>query len=89
MFDKLEDLIVRLEEILRDLSEPEVANDSKRFQKLMKEQAEITPIVETYKAYKQAKQDEEDSLLLLDEESDCLDQRESPLFLQHPSHLNL
>lgn len=70
MFDKLEDLIVRLEEILRDLSEPEVANDSKRFQKLMKEQAEITPIVETYKAYKQAKQDEEDSLLLLDEESD-------------------
>ncbi|MBQ1871234.1 MAG: peptide chain release factor 1 [Lachnospiraceae bacterium] len=70
MFDKLEDLIVRLEEILRDLSEPEVANDSKRFQKLMKEQAEITPIVETYKAYKQAKQDEEDSLTLLDEESD-------------------
>ncbi|MCR5374305.1 MAG: peptide chain release factor 1, partial [Lachnospiraceae bacterium] len=58
------------EEILRDLSEPEVANDSKRFQKLMKEQAEITPIVETYKAYKKAKQDEEDSLLLLDEESD-------------------
>nr|MCR5345957.1 PCRF domain-containing protein [Lachnospiraceae bacterium] len=70
MFDKLEDLIVRLEEILRDLSEPEVANDSKRFQKLMKEQAEITPIVETYKAYKQAKQDEEDSLTMLDEESD-------------------
>ena len=70
MFDKLEDLIVRLEEILRDLSEPEVANDSRRFQKLMKEQAEITPIVETYKAYKQAKQDEEDSLALLDEESD-------------------
>ncbi len=70
MFDKLEDLIVRLEEILRDLSEPEVANDSRRFQKLMKEQAEITPIVETYKAYKKAKQDEEDSLLLLEEESD-------------------
>ncbi|MBQ9579578.1 MAG: peptide chain release factor 1, partial [Lachnospiraceae bacterium] len=70
MFDKLEDLIVRLEEILRDLSEPEVANDSKRFQKLMKEQAEITPIVEAYKAYKQAKQDEEDSLTMLDEESD-------------------
>lgn len=70
MFDKLEDLIVRLEEILRDLSEPEVANDSRRFQKLMKEQAEITPIVETYKAYKKAKQDEEDSLILLDEESD-------------------
>lgn len=70
MFDKLEDLIVRLEEILRDLSEPDVAGDSKRFQKLMKEQAEITPIVETYKEYKKAVQDEEDSLLLLDEESD-------------------
>lgn len=70
MFDKLEDLIVRLEEILRDLSDPEVANDSRKFQKLMKEQAEITPIVEAYKAYKQAKQDEEDALIMLSDESD-------------------
>ena len=36
----------------------------------MKEQADLTPLVETYKAYKQAKQTIEDSLLLLEEEND-------------------
>jgi peptide chain release factor 1 len=36
----------------------------------MKEQSDLTPIVEKYKEYKQAKQDEEDSLMILDEESD-------------------
>ena len=34
MFDKLEDLLVRLEEILSELNEPGVANDPARFQKL-------------------------------------------------------
>jgi len=70
MFDKLDHLLIRLEEILRDLSEPGVANDTKRFQSLMKEQAELTPIADAYKAYKQAKQDEEDALAMLNDESD-------------------
>lgn len=70
MFDRLEDILVRLEEILRDLSEPGVANDQRRFTQLMKEQAELTPIAEAYRAYKQAKQDQEDSLMMLEEESD-------------------
>ncbi len=70
MFDRLEDILVRLEEILRDLSEPGVANDQKRFTGLMKEQAELTPIADAYKAYKQAKQDAEDSVAMLEEESD-------------------
>lgn len=70
MFDKLEDILVRLEEILRDLSEPGVANDQKRFTQLMKEQAELTPIAEAYRAYKQAQQDEQDSLAMLEEEND-------------------
>ena len=70
MFDRLEDTLVRFEELLSMLSEPDVANDPKRFQKLMKEQADLAPIVDAYKQYKQAKQDVEDSLALLDEESD-------------------
>ena len=49
MIDKLEDLLVRLEEILSELQEPDVANDPNRFRKLMKEQNELTPIVEAYK----------------------------------------
>ena len=70
MFDKLEDLLIRLEEILSELQEPDVANDQNRFRKLMKEQNELTPIVEAYKEYKACKQAIEDSLQMLDEETD-------------------
>ena len=70
MFDKLEDLLIRLEEILSELQEPDVANDPNRFRKLMKEQNELTPIVEAYKEYKACKQAIEDSLEMLNEETD-------------------
>ena len=70
MFDKLEDLLIRLEEILSELQEPDVASDPNRFRKLMKEQSELTPIVEAYKEYKACKQNIEESLELLNEESD-------------------
>ena len=70
MCDKLEDLLVRLEEILSELNEPGVANDPARFQKLMKEQSELQPIVDAYKEYKACQQTVEESLMMLDEESD-------------------
>ncbi len=70
MFDKLEDLIGRYEELMGLLNEPDVANDQKRFRALMKEQSDLAPIVETYKQYKESKQTIEDSLAMLDEESD-------------------
>ena len=70
MFDKLEDLLIRLDEILSELQEPDVANDQERFRKLMKEQNELTPIVEAYKEYKASKQAIQDSLDMREEESD-------------------
>ncbi len=70
MFDKLEDILLRFEEIMNQLSEPDVANDTNRFRKLMKEQSDLTPIVDAYKEYKQARQNMEDSLAMLEEESD-------------------
>lgn len=70
MFDKLEDLLIRYEELMSELSEPDVANNPERFRKLMKEQSDILPIVEAYKEYKQCKQNIEDSLAMLEEESD-------------------
>ena len=70
MFDKLEDLRIRLDEILNELQEPDVANDQNRFRKLMKEQNDLTPIVEAYNEYKECKQAIEDSLEMLEEESD-------------------
>ena len=70
MFDKLEDLLIRYEEIMSTLQEPDVANDQNRFRKLMKEENDLQPIVKAYKEYKQAKQDIEDSLAMLEDESD-------------------
>lgn len=70
MFDKLEDLLIRFEEILSELQEPDVANDQNRFRKLMKEQNDLTPIVEAYREYKTYKQAIADSLEMLEIESD-------------------
>ncbi len=70
MFDKLDDLVHHYEELMNMLSEPDVANDANRFKKLMKEQSDLAPIVEAYKEYKECKQNIEDSLAMLEEESD-------------------
>ena len=70
MFDRLEDLVLRYEEVMNLLSEPDVANDNARFRALMKEQAELAPIVEAYKQYSAHKQNIQDSLELLEVESD-------------------
>ena len=70
MFDKLEDLLHRFEEILNELNEPTVTEDQKRFRALMKEQSELTPLVEAYKEYKKCNETVEDSLSLLESESD-------------------
>ena len=70
MFDRLEDLVARLDELQLSLSDPSVISDQDKFRRLMKEQADLSPIVEKYLEYKNAKQTIEDSLMILDEESD-------------------
>ena len=70
MFDKLEDTLLRYEEVLNELSEPDVLNDQKKYQRLMREQSELEPIVAKYKEYKEKKEGIEDSLSMLEEETD-------------------
>lgn len=70
MFDKLDDLLIRFEELMQELNNPYVIEDQNRFRKLMKEQSDLAPIVETYKVYKEAKQTVEDSVIMLEEEND-------------------
>ena len=70
MFERLEDILIRYEEVMGELQEPDVASNPERFRKLMKEQSDLTPLVEAYKEYKTNKQNIEDSLMMLDEESD-------------------
>ena len=70
MFDKLEDLLLRFEDVLNELQEPSVVNDQVRFRKLMKEQNDLQPIVDAYREYKKCKETVEESLMMLDEEND-------------------
>ena len=70
MFDRLEDLLRRYEEIMNELNEPSVTANQDRFRSLMKEQSDLTPRVEAYKEYKKVKQDAEDSMIMLESESD-------------------
>ena len=70
MFDRLDDLLIRYEEVMGELQEPGAADDQARFRKLMKEQSDLAPIVEAYNEYKSCKQNVDDSLAMLEEESD-------------------
>lgn len=70
MFDRLEDLVRRLEEINIELTDPDTINDQEKYRQLMKEQNELTPIVEKYLEYRKAKEGMEDSLAILEEEND-------------------
>ena len=70
MFDQLEDVCKRYEELQMELASPDVTSDTNRFRKLMKEQSDAQPLVEAYLAYKNAKQTVADSLEMLESESD-------------------
>ena len=70
MFDKLEAIEERYNDVLKELSGADVASDQNKFKKLMKEQSDLLPIVESYRQYKNAKKTIEDSLEILDTESD-------------------
>ena len=70
MFDKLEDLLARFDEIMNELNEPGVAENQNRFRMLMKEQSDLTPIVEAYREYKKCNETVEDSIAMLETEND-------------------
>ncbi len=70
MFDKLQSIEERYNEVLELLGSPDITSDQNQFKKLMKEQSDLAPIVEAYKRYRNAKQTIDDSLEILDTESD-------------------
>lgn len=70
MFDKLDDLVRRYEEIMKELASPGVTDDQKRFRSLMKEQSDLTPLVEAFQEYKKCNQDVDDFIVMIGEESD-------------------
>ena len=67
MFDKLETVVNRYEQIGIELTRPDVASNNEQFRKLMKEHSELTPIVEKYREYTAAKASEAEALEILGE----------------------
>lgn len=52
MTEKLEEYLVRYEELNHQLSDPEIIADRDRWQKLVREHARVEEIVQVYEAYK-------------------------------------
>lgn len=67
MFNKLETVVNRYEQIGIELTRPDVASDNELFRKLMKEHSELTPIVEKYREYTAACTAEKEALEILAE----------------------
>lgn len=61
MFDKLEIVEKRYEELTKMISDPEVISNQAEWQKLMKEHASIEEVVLKYREYKKVKQDMEEA----------------------------
>lgn len=70
MDERLETMVERYNEINELMMRADIVSNQKEMAKLGREQNELTPIVETYGEYKQAKADLEDAQLLLAEEDD-------------------
>ena len=67
MYDKLEAVLNRYEQIGEELTHPEIVSNNELFRKLMKEHSELTPIVEKYREYAAAKESERQALEILGE----------------------
>lgn len=71
MFDQLQALEDRYEELGELLSDPDVISDTKRFMELSKEEASIRETVDAYRRYKQVVSGIEESEMIIKEESDA------------------
>ena len=70
MFEKLDELLTKNEEMTMQLQDPSIIGDGARFQKIMKEQGAIMPLVNAYTEYKKCNADLEDALEMLSSEND-------------------
>jgi peptide chain release factor 1 len=71
MYDRLEQIEIRYDDLTKALASPEVMNDSARYQKTAKAHSEIAPVVEKYREYKDLKRGIAESKAMVAEESDA------------------
>src|SRR5579885_1574961 len=70
MFERLDQIESRYEELTQALASPEIMNDSSKYQKTAKAHSEITPIVEKYREYKDLTRGIAESTAVLADEKD-------------------
>src|ERR1700726_2412113 len=70
MFERLDQIEVRYEELTQALLSPEITNDSAEYQKTARAHAEVAPIVEKYREYKDLKRGIAESRAVLVDEKD-------------------
>jgi peptide chain release factor 1 len=70
MFERLQQIEARYEELNRALSSPEIVTDSAKYQKTAKAHSEIAPIVEKYRQYKDLTRGIAESKAVIAEEKD-------------------
>src|SRR5437870_1546618 len=71
MFDRLQQIESRYEELTQALASPETISDSARYQKTAKAHSEIAPIVEKYREYRDLKQGIAESRAMVADEKDA------------------
>ena len=71
MLDKLKDAEQRYIAMEREMESPDLFADPERYAALMKEYKSLTPVIETYRAYRRAVSDKEEAELLLTESGDA------------------
>ena len=67
MFNRLESIKQKYEELTKQLSDPEVLSDFNQVKKLSKEQSDLEQVVNVYKNYNKNKEDLEDAKLMLND----------------------
>ena len=67
MFQKLEDVEKRYEELTKKISDPEIISKQNEWREYMKEHAEIEPIVEKFREYKKTKESFEEAKEMLND----------------------
>jgi peptide chain release factor 1 len=71
MFERLDQIEARYEELTQALASPEIVHDSAKYQKTAKAHSEITAVVEKYREYKDLKRGIAESKALLADEADA------------------
>jgi peptide chain release factor 1 len=71
MFERLDQIEAKYEELTQALASPEIMSDSSKYQKAAKSHSEIAPVVEKYREYKDVRKGIEESRAMVAEESDA------------------